>query len=245
MDIKKYITILFVALLVFGCSCSRSAYDTALTIVPERSSTGDKTTGENTGVSNEPEESAGNSDEISTDGEKKQSSGDTENVLAYQSTPDMEEKFLTVYVCGEVVNAGVYTLKEGSRICDAVALAGGFTDAACETSINLADYIFDGEMIEILSEEEASSLGKTHSGSDPGGGTAVGGGGKAGGDGLVNINTADEALLKTLPGIGDSKAKAIMEYRQEHGQFTSIEDIMKIGGIKEGIFNNIKDYITV
>ena len=63
--------------------------------------------------------------------------------------------------------------------------------------------------------------------------------------GLININTADAEVLKTLPGIGDSKANAIISYRQEHGFFTSIEDIMKINGIKEGVFNNIKDYITV
>ena len=77
------------------------------------------------------------------------------------------------------------------------------------------------------------------------GGTNANPGGSAGADGKVNLNTADAAALQTLTGIGESKASAILAYREEHGRFNSIEDIMNVPGIKESTFSKIKDKIAV
>jgi competence protein ComEA len=135
-----------------------------------------------------------------------------------------------VYICGAVVNSGVYEVENGSRICDVLALAGGFSEDAGTDYLNLAETVTDGEKVyvptmeelevELMAEEEASS-------------------------GKVNINTATKEQLVTLPGIGESKADSIIAYRTEHGSFSSIEEIMEIPGIKEAVFSKIKELITV
>ena len=212
MDFKKYIIIMFIAVCVFGCASVRSGFGTDLTIVPE----GTKESGADTA----------SKEFITEDISSDEKTGQDDPIMDRQGE---EISAVTVYVCGEVLNFGVYTLPSGSRVIDAVEAAGGFTEDACESCINLADFLYDGEMIDILSVQNAHQSEVITDASD----------------GLININTADAGLLKTLPGIGDSKANAIILYRQEHGFFTSIEDIMKIDGIKEGIFNSIRDYITV
>lgn len=172
-----------------------------------------------------------------------------------------EEGFF-VHICGEVRNPGVYELKEGSRIFEVVDAAGGFTDDAAVELLNLAGKIYDGMKIVILSEEEAESLteeerrafSRVEGGSFSGGQTADGtvSGGYAGSgangsgtDGLVNLNTASKQELMTLNGIGESRAEAIIQYRQESEGFSKIEDIMKVPGIKGAAFQKIKDRIKV
>ena len=135
-----------------------------------------------------------------------------------------------VHICGEVKAPGVYELAEGSRIFEAVEAAGGFTEEASEASLNLAGVISDGMQIVILSKEEVRL--QLEAAGDPGAG-------------LVNINKASKAQLMTLPGIGESRAEDIIRYREESGGFQTIEDIMKVSGIKDAAFQKIKDSITV
>ena len=137
---------------------------------------------------------------------------------------------LAVYVCGAVVHPGVYELAEGSRIYEAVAMAGGMTEDASPTAVNQARVLTDGEMIEILTADEEQEQRITQ---------------EADSDGKVNLNTADAEELKTLPGIGDAKANSILAYREQHGAFAAIEDIKNIEGIKDGIFAKLEDYIKV
>lgn len=137
-----------------------------------------------------------------------------------------------VHVCGAVVNPGVYELDSGSRVMDAVNLAGGFKEDASEAYVNLAGIISDGDQIVIPTIEEASTMEKSEPQEEKS-------------SGKVNINTADKALLCTLPGIGETRAESIIAYREEHGNFSSIEDIMQVSGIKDSSFQKIKDYIIV
>lgn len=120
-----------------------------------------------------------------------------------------------------------------ARVCDAVEAAGGFRKKADRAAINQARPLNDGEQITIPQKRKDYGLVKKQS---------VGGGRESG---LVNINQADLAELMTLAGIGEAKAQLIIDYRTENGSFASVEDIMKISGIKEGIYNRIKDQITV
>lgn len=139
---------------------------------------------------------------------------------------------VVVHICGAVVSPGVYELPPGSRIVDAVELAGGLCEEADESYVNLAQIPADGEQIFIPTYEEAKLLKQ----SSPENGVS---GGK------VNINTADKALLCSLPGIGDTRAADIIAYRRDHGGFATVEDIMHVTGIKEASFQKIKELITV
>lgn len=151
---------------------------------------------------------------------------------------------LYVYVCGAVVNPGVYQLPAGSRIYQAVQAAGGMTEEADDKSLNQAEALTDGQQITVYTKEEVqeSGLSGVQSGDS---GTASGTDGSDTADKKVNLNTATKEELMTLPGIGESRADAIIEYRTTSGGFSSIEDIQNISGIKEKAFEKIKDYIEV
>lgn len=158
-----------------------------------------------------------------------------------------------VHVCGAVNNPGVYTLPAGSRIYDAVVMAGGLSQDASESSVNQAAPISDGMQILIPTVEEAEASGMNVSGTVGGnsasgqsaGVTAAGSASTDPADGLVDLNTATAAELMTLPGIGETRAQAILAYREQNGRFSSIEEIMQVNGIKEGSFEKLRDYITV
>jgi competence protein ComEA len=151
-----------------------------------------------------------------------------------------------VHVCGEVASPGVYQLPEGSRVYEAVAAAGGFTEDAASEYLNLAEPVQDGMKIVVPDREAETKPAEA--------GIYLAGSG-ANGDilgededtsgGKVNINTADSAALMTLSGIGKSRAAAIIQYREEHGKFSSIEEIMQVPGIKEAAFQKIKQNITI
>lgn len=184
-------------------------------------------------------------------------SSEEENGVIYDDSFTESEKELpvVVYVCGAVLETGVYELPPGSRLADAVKAAGGFDEDANDTYVNLAAECIDGMKLYIptTSETEASkSLGTTGSlqGSEDGRPESFDiSGGLANADtsvaGLVNINTASKEELTTLSGIGAGYADRIIAYRNEKGPFRSIEDIMKVSGIKEKLFSKIKDQITV
>ena len=161
-----------------------------------------------------------------------------------------DSQSFVVYVSGYVNNPGVYELKEGSRIIDAIDSAGGYSKEAYENYLNLASLIADGQMIYVPSEEEIESgsfergVASGADGSGAGGVTGGNGGGNSSGSGaLVNINQASKEELMTLPGIGESKADKIIAYREENGRFSTPEGIMEISGIKDGLYNKIKDKI--
>ena len=162
---------------------------------------------------------------------------------------------LVVHICGAVSAPGVYELPAGSRIIDAVEAGGGFLPEADEACCNLAEEIVDGCQIYIMTKTESCSDGQTEKKAgiqtSPDGDMQTtdrnvrSNSAPALDSGLVNLNTADVAALMTLPGIGESRAKAIISYREQHGAFVKIEDIMKISGIKQAAFSKIKDKITV
>lgn len=158
-----------------------------------------------------------------------------------------------VYVCGAVKAPGVYRVDPGTRIFEAVALAGGITEDGSPESLNQALPVADGQMIRILTraEEKAQeAAGEEHerAGGAPDGvslGLRSGEAAAAGEDGLLDLNLASVSDLMALPGIGEAKAKSIVAYRSEHGAFSSKEELMNISGIKEGVYNRIRDYIKV
>ena len=145
---------------------------------------------------------------------------------------------VVVYICGAVNKPGVYKFDTGSRVYDAVKAAKGFKKGAAKTAINQARLLEDGEQINILTLKQL----KRNSSNKKNTQAKSGDSSKAG---LVNINTASVTELTSLSGIGQSRADAIIEYRETNGKFKDISDLMKISGIKDGIFNKIKDKISV
>ena len=164
-----------------------------------------------------------------------------------------DSQSFVVYVSGYVNNPGVYELSAGSRVIDAIDAAGGYSKEAYDHYLNLASLISDGQMIYVPSEEEVESGSIERGVASGADGSGVGGvtGGNGGGNGgnssgsgaLVNINQASKEELMTLPGIGESKADKIIAYREANGRFNSPEGIMEISGIKDGLYNKIKDKI--
>ena len=137
---------------------------------------------------------------------------------------------ICVYVCGEVRNPGVYELEAEARLAEAVEAAGGMTEEAAESWLNLAEHMTDGQKIEVPSQEQEEKLKEQALTEE---------------SNLVNLNTASAEQLTTLRGIGESKAEDILCYRETHGGFQTIEELMQIPGIKERVFEKIKDQITV
>lgn len=143
---------------------------------------------------------------------------------------------IRVHVAGCVMCPGVYELVEGSRAGDAVQAAGGLTEDACEDAINLAQVISDGEQIIAPSSREPttaiSAMSSTSSTSSDAGQT-----------GKVNINTADAAQLQTISGIGESKAKKIIAYREANGRFSNVDELVNVSGIGDKTLDSIRDQI--
>ena len=149
--------------------------------------------------------------------------------LKEENTQDM----IYIYVCGEVKKPGVYQVSLDQRVSDAIRKAGGFTKKADRIALNLAEKVTDGQQILV------PAIGAHNEGSQQTAGTA------SVKENLININTAGKEELMSLPGIGESRAESILTYRNEHGAFSKIEDIMNISGIKEAAFGKIKDKIKV
>ena len=168
----------------------------------------------------------------------------------------------TIYVdvCGAVVNPGVYELSSDSRVFQAIEKAGGYLPGAAASYLNRARSLSDGQQIYVPTQEEVDSQtipltqdetaqdGMVQEGTAQTGtaayNTADGTGTTQAGQ-RIDLNTADVSQLSTLTGVGESKARAIIAYREENGPFTSIEDIMNVPGIKEGTYEKIKDKIAI
>lgn len=165
-----------------------------------------------------------------------------EETLAQETAPAPEQTSATicVYVCGEVMTPGVYSLPEGARIYEALALAGGLTTAADTGVVNQAQTLTDGMMVRIpaIGESSAPDPVQTADGTTVMNGTS-------GTSALVNINTADAAQLMTLPGIGEAKAAAILAFRDQHGSFASKEELKSVSGIGDAIYRNLESRIVV
>lgn len=163
---------------------------------------------------------------------------------------DATPQILVVDVGGAVAEPKVVRLESGARVDDAIQAAGGLAEDADTTSINRAMKVEDGTKVYVPKIGESSSADT----SSPSSGSAVSGGSanssassttSTGASGLVNINTAGLEELDTLPGVGPSTAQAIIDDRTQNGSFSSIEDLMRVSGIGEKKFANMKSGITV
>ncbi len=179
-----------------------------------------------------------------------------------KKTKQEQKKEVEVYkvdIKGEVINPGIYTVEKNSRVMDAIIKAGGLTDNADTSVINLSKKLSDEIVIIVYSYEEVNDFKKTKELEETVQGKCIEGGNydlknnacieneqdeKTTLSGKISINTATKEELQNLPGIGESKAKAIIEYREKNGAFLTIEDIQKVSGIGDNIFAQIKENIT-
>lgn len=183
-----------------------------------------------------------------------------ENEQIYKNTESSEKIY--VYITGEVNSPGVVLLDNGSRIVDAIEAAGGVTDKANITKVNLVYILQDGmkinipnqndlknnenfEYITMSSGDEKNDANINNSASNTSSEESSSNKESAFKISVVNINTATQTELETLPGIGPSLALKIINYRKENGKFSSIEDIKNVSGIGDAKFENIKNYIKV
>ncbi len=169
---------------------------------------------------------------------------------AHAAAEPEKPQMIVVHVCGAVNREGIYTMDAGSRVYEAVAAAGGFAADADEAYINQAEILTDGIRLRIPTREETAAeqtAGQVQAAVPEvmTGGTAPGGGDASAAGGKININTADAETLCRLSGVGESTAAKIIAWREANGGFSRIEDIMQVSGIKEKLFNKIKDDITV
>lgn len=148
--------------------------------------------------------------------------------------PVPTEKPIVVHITGAVPRPGVYALPKGARVQDVISAAGGFLAEAEKTNINLAAVLADGEKLDIPYTEGTSPVLATPVETIVVGTTE-----------LININTASQAELESLPGIGPTTATRIIEYRTANGPFLNAEDIINVPGIGPGTYERIKDLITV
>lgn len=127
-----------------------------------------------------------------------------------------------VHVAGAVINPGLYEVDAGARVSDAVNLAGGFSEEALQSSVNLARLVSDGEQIVVLDSTQVDASG-----------------------GFISLNSATASKLEELPGIGPATAKKIVEYRTRIGSFSSIEQITEVAGIGSKLLDRIRDQLTL
>lgn len=164
-----------------------------------------------------------------------------------------EPELLCVHVCGAVMRPGVYELPAGCRVYEAVREAGGFAENANQNYVNQAQTLRDGVKLVIPTKEEVEAFSADGDDStralagivDESAWEIETGESGTASDGRININTASEAELCNIPGIGGTRAAAIVTYRESNGSFQKPEDIMKVSGIKEGLYEKIKDSIRV
>ncbi len=159
-----------------------------------------------------------------------------------------QDAVIYVHICGAVTAEGVYTLPKGSRLTDGVTAAGGFLPEADTAYHNLAAVMSDGQKVYVPTKEETKEVPVSER-TEPvdGGGTE-----KTEPDTVnvvqqnkININNADVSELTTLSGIGEAKAKSILQYREKVGAFQSIEELKNVSGIGDAMFERVKEYITV
>ena len=162
----------------------------------------------------------------------------------------INEGYIYVDVKGSVKNPGVYKLEGSSRVVDAIEASGGILESANTRFINLSKSLNDGDVVVVYSNEEIENAKneeiiyiETPCVCEEVKNDACYK--EEGKEGKVNINTASLSELKTLSGIGDAKANAIIEYRTKIGKFKSIEEVKNVSGISDSLYEKIKDLITI
>lgn len=155
--------------------------------------------------------------------------GSAQSVTPAPVTVATASASLYVHVSGAVRAPGLYVLHPDARVVDAVAAAGGFADDAEAAGVNLARTVSDGEQLVVPRVGEAAPAGPS--------GVAA--------DGRVNLNTADETALDTLPGVGPAIAGRIIEWRESNGRFASVDDLLSVSGIGPKMLESIRDLVTV
>ena len=132
---------------------------------------------------------------------------------------------LWVHIVGSVAHPGVYAVEAGSRLYEVVASAGGFTNRADQTSVNLARPVTDGEQIRVMARGEGVSTGSTQT--------------------LLSLNGSSAATLETLPGVGPKLAARIVDWRKANAGFKTVTDLRKVGGIGDKLFAQLKDLVSL
>lgn len=246
IKIRKYLIIICLLLMCMhsccGCSSSKSDTSSLLVLEGDYADSAEETQEEITQEEVTQEEVT---QEELTDQEETEESIDATEIIEAE-----ESNMISVYICGAIYEPGVYELEAGSRIYHVLEEAGGMTEEAMATYLNQAQELTDGQKIYVPTVQEVeegsvdiftwdtdSSATSTSSSGDESSGSSS--------SDKVNINTATQAELMTLPSIGESKANSIIEYREANGGFDTIEDLMNITGIKEGVFSQVEAYITV
>lgn len=169
--------------------------------------------------------------------------GDTSIVNDEDDGGRNTEVYIVIHILGAVERPGVYEVSEGSRVADVLELAGGYTPEACLSWLNQARLLEDGEQIYVPTEVEVQAWTESGEINLPVESGAMSTGETK--DQKVDINRATVEELMNLPGIGEAKARSIVDYRQQNGKFACIEDLMLVPGIKEGVYNQIKEFIQV
>ncbi len=136
-----------------------------------------------------------------------------------------------VHVFGAVSRPGLYRLDDGARVVDVIASAGGLAPDADESAVNLARRVSDGEQLRVPVIGEALATGETAPG--------------VASDGRVNLNTADVSALDTLPRVGPAIAERIIQWREDNGPFTSVDDLLSVPGIGDKMLASLRDLVTV
>lgn len=152
-----------------------------------------------------------------------------------------ESKQIAIHIDGEVAFPGIKYLETGARISDAIEASGGATSLVDFSKINLAYVLKDGQKVHVPSIYEP--IGTATVSNDAGENVIIQDTNSS--SNMVNINTATQAELETLPGVGASTALKIINYRNQNGNFKKIEDLMNVSGIGEAKFSTIKDHITI
>lgn len=152
-----------------------------------------------------------------------------------------ESKQIVIHIDGEVASPGIKYLETGARISDAIEASGGATSLVDFSKINLAYVLKDGQKVHVPSIYEPIDTATVSN--DAGENVIIKDTNSS--SNMVNINTATQAELETLPGVGASTALKIINYRNQNGNFKKIEDLMNVSGIGEAKFSTIKDHITI
>lgn len=156
---------------------------------------------------------------------------------APEETP-VAEADVVVHVAGAVAHPGVYELDAGSRVADAIQVAGGGTGDAALEALNLARILSDGEQVYVPTLEQVAS------GSGPPVAAAGGSSGGTGSADTVNINTASASELENLPGVGPATAQKIVDDREANGPYSAPEDLMRVPGIGEKKFESLREFVV-
>lgn len=166
------------------------------------------------------------------------------------SVPEPQSVF--VHVAGAVARPGVFRLEQGARVADALSAAGGALAEGAPDMLNLAATVADGDKIYVYTREEAGAQGcppAAAQGASHGPVVAAAGNTKAATaaspPGKVNVNTASKTELKSVPGIGDTTASRILDYRAKNGPFKRLEDLVKVNGIGPATLEKLRPYLTL